>query len=83
MRKTALLLLLAAVFLWGGGLKARESFVTGDLENSAIRLEQNIGRDVGALAGRPAVQLRKEAQQALARNDFESALKLFAALAAA
>ncbi|HET6379226.1 MAG TPA: alpha-2-macroglobulin [Methylocella sp.] len=83
MRKTAMLLLLAAIFLWGGGLKARESFVTGDLENSAIRLEQSIGRDLRAIAGRPAAQLRRDAQQALARNDFESALKFFAALAAA
>ena len=83
MRKSALLTLGLAFLLWMGGAQARQGFVSEELENDAIRLEQNIGKDLDGLATRPLPQLRKDAQQAIARKDFKAALKLTAAIVAA
>ena len=83
MRKSAPLTLGLAFLLWMGLAQARQSFVSEELENDAIRLEQNIGKDLGALATRPPPQLRKDAQQAIARKDFKAALNLSAAIVAA
>ena len=83
MRKLALLFLLFAFFLLMGQAQAGPGFVGGDLENNAIRLEQNIGEDLGSLGSRPLPQLRKDAQQALARKDPKAALNPLAAIVAA
>jgi uncharacterized protein YfaS (alpha-2-macroglobulin family) len=83
MCKSALLSLTFALFLWIGQAHARPSFVSEELENDAIRLEQNIAQDLGGLAARPLALLRKDAQQALARKDFKATLKLLAAIVAA
>ncbi len=66
-----------------GLAQARQSFVSEELENDAIRLEQNIGKDLGALASRPLPQLHKDLAQALGSKDSKAALKLFAAIVAA
>ena len=83
MRKSAPLILGLAFLLWIGPAQARQSFVSEELENDAIRLEQNIGKDLGALTTRSLPQLRKDAQQAVARRDLKAALNLFAAIVAA
>jgi alpha-2-macroglobulin len=83
MRKLALLFLLFAFFLLMGQAQAGPGFVSGDLANNAIRLEQNIGEDLGSLGSRPLPQLRKDAQQALARKDPKAALNPLAAIVAA
>jgi hypothetical protein len=66
-----------------GLAQARQNFVSEELENDAIRLEQNIGKDLDGLATRPLPQLLKDAQQAIARKDLKAALKLTAAIVAA
>jgi hypothetical protein len=83
MRKLAPLALGLAFLLWMGSAQARQSFVSEELENDAIRLEQNTGKDLGVLGTRPLSQLRKDAQQAIARKDFKAALNLSAAIVAA
>ena len=83
MRKSALLALGLALFLWVGLAQARPSFVSEELESDATRLERNIGEDLGELASRPLPQLRRDAGRALARKDFKTALKLSAAIVAA
>ncbi|MGB8901088.1 MAG: alpha-2-macroglobulin [Methylocella sp.] len=83
MRKSAPFALGLAFLLWMGLAQARQSFVSEQLENDAIRLEHNIGKDLGVLGTRALPQLRKDAQQAFARNDFKAALKLSAAIVAA
>ena len=83
MRQSILLICGLVLLLWAGVAHARPNFVSEELESDAIRLEQNIGEDLGALASRPLPQLRKDAQQAIARNDFKAALKLSAAIVAA
>jgi uncharacterized protein YfaS (alpha-2-macroglobulin family) len=54
MRKLALLLLLCAFFLLMGQARAGSNFVSADLENEAVRLEQKITKDL-----RPLSKLRK------------------------
>jgi alpha-2-macroglobulin len=71
------------IFSAHGPGAAGPGFVSGDLENNAIRLEQNIGEDLGSLGSRPLPQLRKDAQQALARKDPKAALNPLAAIVAA
>ncbi|MGH6829718.1 MAG: alpha-2-macroglobulin family protein, partial [Methylocella sp.] len=66
MRKSAPLALGLAFLLWMSLAQARQSFVSEELENNATRLEQNIGKDLGALTTRPLPQLRKDLAQALA-----------------
>ncbi len=66
MRKSSLLTLGLAFLLWMDPAHARQSFVSEELENDAIRLEQNIGKDLDGLATRPLPQLLKDAQQAVA-----------------
>ncbi|MGH6821537.1 MAG: hypothetical protein ACREDU_11850, partial [Methylocella sp.] len=83
MRKSAPLALGLAFFLWMGLAQARPSFVSEELENDATRLEQNIGKDLGVLGTRALPQLRKDAQQAIARKDFKAALNLASAIVAA
>jgi hypothetical protein len=53
MRKLALLFVLFAFFLLMGYTRAGQNFVSGDLENGEVRLEQNVGRDLGPM---PAVR---------------------------
>ncbi len=72
-----------AFLLWMGVAQARQNFVTEELENDAIRLEQNIGKGLGALATRPLPQLREDVQRAIAGKDFEAAKTLSAAIVAA
>lgn len=83
MRKSALLTLGLAFLVWAGLAQARQSFVSEGLENDAIRLEQNIGKDLGVLGTRALPQLRKDVQQAIARKDLKAALNLSAAIVAA
>lgn len=83
MHKSAVLSLTLALLLWVGQAYARPSFVSEDIENDAIQLEQDVGQDLGGLTTRPLPQLRKDAQQALGRRDFKAALKLLAAIVAA
>ena len=83
MRKSALLTLGLALLLWMGLAQARPNFVSEELESDATRLEQNIGKDLGALATRALPQLRKDAEQAIARKDLKAALNLAAAIVAA
>ena len=59
---------------------ARQAFANEDLASDAIRLEEQLGKDAGALAQRPPIQLRKDAQQAIERGDFKTALRPLAAL---
>lgn len=60
--------------------QALQSFTNEDLASNAIRLEEQLGKDAGALAQRPIVQLREDARQAVERGDFRAALRLLAAL---
>ncbi len=83
MRTSALLTLALTLLLWMGLAHARPNFVSEELESDATRLEQNIGKDLGALATRALPQLRKDAGQAIARKDLKAALNLAAAIAAA
>ena len=83
MRKLALLFLVFALLLLMGQVKASPNFVSGNLENDAFRLEHDIGEDLGSLGSRPLPQLRKDAQQALARKDPKAALGPLAAIIAA
>ncbi|MCI0465887.1 MAG: alpha-2-macroglobulin family protein, partial [Beijerinckiaceae bacterium] len=87
MRTSTLLSLTFAFFmaclLAFGQAQARQSFVSDELKDAAIQLEQNIGKDLGPAASRPLPQMRKEAQQALARRDYKAALNALAAIAAA
>jgi alpha-2-macroglobulin len=84
MRKLALLLLLFIFFLLlVGHTRAGQYFVSGDLENDAVRLEQNIGEDLGSFGARPLPQLREDARQALASKDPKAALVPLAAIIAA
>ncbi|HEY8032015.1 MAG TPA: alpha-2-macroglobulin [Methylocella sp.] len=83
MRKSALLTLALTLFLWMGLAHARPNFVSEELESDATRLEQNIGKDLGALATRSLPQLRKDAGQAIARKDLKAALNLAAAIVVA
>jgi alpha-2-macroglobulin len=59
MRKLALFFFLFAFFLLTGQTRAGQKYVSGDLENNAVRLEQNIGNDWGPPSGRPPSQLSK------------------------
>ena len=83
MRKSAPFTLGLAFLLWMGVAQARSSFVSEELENDAIRLEHNIGKDLGVLGTRALPQLRKDVQQAIARKELKAALKLSAAIVAA
>lgn len=83
MRILALIFLVFAFLLLIGQARPGQNFVSGDLESDAVRLEQNIGEDLGSLTSRPLPQLRAEAQQALARKDPKAALNPLAAIAAA
>jgi arginine exporter protein ArgO len=67
MRKSAALTLGLAFLLWMGLAQARQNFVSEELENDAIRLEQKIGKNLGVLGTRALPRLRKDAQQARAR----------------
>jgi alpha-2-macroglobulin len=83
MRKSAALTLGLAFLLWMGLAQARQNFVGEELENDAIRLEQEIGKNLGVLGTRALPRLRKDAQQAIARKDLKAALNLSAAIVAA
>ena len=80
MRKSAALTLGLAFLLWMGLAQARQNFVSEELENDAIRLEQKIGKNLGVLGTRALPRLRKDAQQAIARKDLKAALNLSAAI---
>ncbi len=58
MRKSALLTLALALLLWMNSAQARQNFVSEELENDAIRLEQNICKDLGVLGTRAMPWLR-------------------------
>ncbi|QRM35395.1 alpha-2-macroglobulin [Microvirga sp. VF16] len=64
--------------------QAQKSFSPGDLASQAVRLEQALNIEGGRLiAGKPAQQLRREGDMALARSNPRQALNLFAAAVAA
>src|ERR1700731_309788 len=83
MRKSILLVLGMVLFFWAVPAHAQKSFVTDELTSDAIRLEQNVGKDLGTLATQPLAKLRKDADQVLARKDFKTAAKYLAAVVAA
>ena len=64
--------------------QAQKSFSQGDLASQAVRLEQALTTEGARLiAGKPAQQLRREGDIALARGNARQALDLFAAAVAA
>ena len=64
--------------------QAQKSFSQADLASQAVRLEQALNTEGARLiAGKPAQQLRREADAALARANPRQALNLFAAAVAA
>jgi len=81
MKSVLLILALALGFSFAAMAQAQKGFVSEDLASDAIRLEAQVGKEASGLAQRSPVQLRKEAQQALARGDFKTAAGLFAAIA--
>jgi uncharacterized protein YfaS (alpha-2-macroglobulin family) len=58
---------------------AEKSFQRDDLADGAIRLEAQIRKDAGQV-GKPADQLRRDAEAALARNDSRTALTVLGQL---
>ena len=64
--------------------QAQKSFSQGDLASRAVRLEQALTtKGARLIAGKPAQQLRREGDIALARGNPRQALNLFAAAVAA
>lgn len=64
--------------------QAQKSFSQGELASQAVRLEQALNTEGARLiAGKPAQQLRREGDTALARGNPRQALNLFAAAVAA
>ena len=61
---------------------ADKAFQRSDLADAAIRLEAEIKSDAGR-PGRPAAQLRRDAETALQRADVPTALKLLGQAVAA
>jgi hypothetical protein len=82
MKSILLIVALALNFCFADPALAQKSFVDEDLASDAIRLEAQVGKDAGALAQRPPGQLRKDAQQAIARGEYNAALAQLAALLA-
>ncbi len=74
--------LLALLFL-SGHAAAQKAYSNDQLASDAIRLEEQVKRDVATAQTRPVEDLRRDAQAALARNDAAGAAKLLAAVAAA
>jgi hypothetical protein len=84
MRSAILSFLFAlSLSLSAGAAYADKSYANPDLASDAIRLEAQVKKDGTALAEKPAAQLRKEAQAALAADDAQRALKSLAGLLAA
>jgi len=75
---------LAAALFGATAAQAQKSFVNDELASDAVRLEEKLkteGR--GAVAGKPAPQLRREAEISLSRGDARRALALATAAVAA
>src|SRR4051812_44687202 len=75
---------LAAALFGATAAQAQKSFVNDELASDAVRLEEKLkteGR--GAVAGKPAPQLRREAEISLSRGDARRALVLATAAVAA
>jgi len=84
MRSVILSFLLAlSLSLGAGAARADRTYTNPDLASDAIRLEAQVKKDGMALAKKPTAQLRKEAQEALAADDAQAALKSLAGLLAA
>jgi hypothetical protein len=68
----------------GGTAQAQKSFVDETLASEGVRLEAQIKADAARSgAARPAIQARRDAEAALARNDLRAALTLAQAAIAA
>jgi uncharacterized protein YfaS (alpha-2-macroglobulin family) len=86
MVRSLLRAVLIAASLTAGGFaaQAQKSFVQGDLASQAVRLEQTLKTEGARLmGGKPAQQLRREGEIALARGNSRQALNFFAAAVAA
>ena len=71
---------LAAALVCATTAFAQKSFVREDLASDAVRLEEKLKGEAGSTAaGRPATQLRREAEGMLARNNPRGALNLYTA----
>ncbi|HYF52655.1 MAG TPA: MG2 domain-containing protein, partial [Salinarimonas sp.] len=74
----------AAALLVAGQAWAQKSFVRDDLASEGVRLEERLRVDAASTAaGRPAAQLRREAEAAMGRSDHRRALALASAAVAA
>ena len=75
--------LVAAALVVAAPAFAQKSFVREDLASDAVRLEEKLRNEAGSTAaGRPAAQLRREAEALIARNNPRGALSLYTAAVA-
>lgn len=66
----------------GPALAADKAFKNSDLDQAAIKLEEQIKTDAGPI-GKPAAQLRKDADAAFQKNDFRTGMVVLSQLVAA
>ncbi|HEX8665692.1 MAG TPA: alpha-2-macroglobulin [Beijerinckiaceae bacterium] len=72
--------LVAAALVCASPAFAQKSFVQDDLASDAVRLEEKLKGEAGSTAaGRPAAQLRREAEALIARGNPRGALSLYVA----
>jgi tetratricopeptide (TPR) repeat protein len=83
MRKFLALLGFCALLFAGRAWAETKSFTDEQLQSAGIRLEEQIKKDAAASAPRPLEQLRRDAQAALARSDFDGAMTASATALAA
>ena len=73
----------AAALLCATAALAQKSFVRDDLASEGVRLEEKLKTEAGSTAaGRPAAQLRRDAEGLMSRSNQRGAMSLYAAAVA-
>src|SRR5215207_8819765 len=72
--------IVAAAFACAAPALAQKSFVRDDLASDGVRLEEKLKTEAGTTAaGRPAAQLRREAEGLMGRGNYRGAASLYTA----
>lgn len=82
MRKLIFIYAMFALTCFSSTAFAQKAFTNDDLASDAIRLEDQVKKDAGALSAKTPDQLRKDMQAAVARKDWMAASKIYAAILA-